>query len=348
MAWLHIARARCAFVATAIALALTPGSPPPPAVSPPRKPAGSPSPTPAVAQSTLDPLAIDAMRQREYPGSDMAIEQTLTPGANYRRYVASYQSDGLKIFGLLTLPNGPKPAAGWPVIIFNHGYIPPTVYRTTERYVAYVDAFARDGYIVFKPDYRGFGSSQGQPVSAYYAPDDTVDVLNAVTTLQRYPEADANRIGMWGHSMGGNITLRALVIDPRIKVAVIWAGVNATYKDLLENWHPPATDRPPPSFGGGGRQSMLAGFGTPEQNPHFWDSISPMAYLADITAPIQLHHGTADVEVPLAFSQTLATDLQAAGKPVELYTYPGSDHNISQGFTLAVARSVAFFDRYLK
>jgi uncharacterized protein len=331
-----------------LALLLVACSSPPPAVSTPAKHLALPSPAPIAADPKLVPLAIDAMRQREYPGSELAIEQTLTPGANYRRYVASYQSDGLKIFGLLTLPNGPKPATGWPVIIFNHGYIPPTVYRTTERYVAYVDAFARDGYIVFKPDYRGFGSSQGQPVSAYYAPDDTVDVLNAVTTLQRYPEADANRIGMWGHSMGGNITLRALVIDPRIKVAVIWAGVNATYKDLLENWHPPATDRPPPSFGGGGRQSMLAGFGTPEQNPHFWDSISPMAYLADITAPIQLHHGTADVEVPLAFSQTLATDLQAAGKPVELYTYPGSDHNIAQGFTLAMARSVAFFDHYLK
>ncbi len=246
------------------------------------------------------------------------------------------------------MPNGPKPATGWPVIIFNHGYIPPTVYRTTERYVAYVDAFARNGYIVFKPDYRGFGSSQGQAVSAYYAPDDTVDVLNAVTTMQRYANADPNRIGMWGHSMGGNITLRALVIDPRIKVAVIWAGVNATYKDLTENWHPTGGDRPPPSFGGGGRQTFMATFGTPEQNPQFWDSISPMAYLADITAPIQLHHGTADTEVPLQFSQTLANDLHAAGKPVELYTYAGSDHNIAQGFTLAMARSVAFFDHYLK
>jgi dipeptidyl aminopeptidase/acylaminoacyl peptidase len=288
------------------------------------------------------------MRQREYPGSDLAIEETLTPGTNYRRYVASYQSDGLKIFGLLTVPNGPKPATGWPVIIFNHGYIPPTVYRTTERYVAYVDAFARDGYIVFKPDYRGFGSSEGKPVSAYYAPDDTVDVLNAVTTLQRYSQADPNRIGMWGHSMGGNITLRALVIDPRIKVAVIWAGVTATYKDMLENWHPPAADRPPPSFGGGARQNYLGRYGTPDQNPKFWDSISPMAYLADITAPIQVHHGTADVEVPLQFSQTLAKDLQAAAKPVELYTYAGADHNIAQAFTLAMARSVAFFNRALK
>ena len=302
----------------------------------------------AANQPPLSPLAIDAMRQRDYPGSDLAIEQTLAPGVNYRRYVASYQSDGLKIFGMLTVPNGPRPATGWPVIVFNHGYIPPTVYRTTERYVAYVDAFARDGYIVFKPDYRGFGSSQGQPISAYYSPNDTVDVLNAVTTMQRYGNADPNRIGMWGHSMGGNITLRALVIDPRIKAAVIWAGVNATYKDLMENWHPTGGERVTPSFAGGQRQDYLSHFGTPEQNPAFWDSISPMAYLSDITAPIQLDHGTADTEVPLQFSQTLAKALQSAGKPVELYTYAGSDHNIAQGFTLAMARSVAFFDRALK
>jgi dipeptidyl aminopeptidase/acylaminoacyl peptidase len=337
-------------LALAVAILLVACSGPPPAVSAPGKPAASASPSRAssAAEPTLVPLAIDAMRQREYPGSDIAIEQTLAVGTNYRRYVASYQSDGLKIFGLLTVPNGPRPATGWPVIIFNHGYIPPTVYRTTERYIAYVDAFARAGYIVFKPDYRGFGSSQGTPVSAYYAPDDTVDVLNAVTSLQRYAEADPNRVGMWGHSMGGNITLRALVIDPRIKVAVIWAGVNATYKDLLENWHPPATDRPPPSFAGSARQNYLGRFGTPEQNPGFWASMSPMSYLADITAPIQLHHGTSDVEVPLQFSQTLAKDLQAATKSVELYSYAGADHNITEGFTLAMARSVAFFDRYLK
>jgi dipeptidyl aminopeptidase/acylaminoacyl peptidase len=307
-----------------------------------------PSTTPAAVQQTLNPLAIDAMRQRDYPGSDLVIEQTLAPGSNYRRYVASYRSDGLRIFGLLTVPDGRRPSSGWPVIIFNHGYIPPTVYRTTERYVAYVDGFARNGYIVFKPDYRGFGSSQGQAVSAYGSPNDTVDVLNAVTTLQRYPEADPNRIGMWGHSMGGNITLRALVIDPRIKAAVIWAGVNASYRELLENWHPVGGDRPPPSFSGGWPRNVVDRYGAPEANPAFWDSISPMAYLADITAPIQLDHGTADTEVPLQFSQNLAQQLTADGKTAQLFTYPGSDHNIAQGFTLAMARSVAFFDRYLK
>jgi dipeptidyl aminopeptidase/acylaminoacyl peptidase len=332
-----------------VAVILAACSGPSPAASAPgARPSATHSALAGAAPETLPPLAIDAMRQRDYPGSDLVVEHTLSSGSNYRQSVVSYLSDGLKINALLTVPNGAKPATGWPVIIFNHGYIPPTVYRTTERYIAYVDAFARNGYIVFKPDYRGFGSSQGAPVSAYYSPDDTVDVLNAVTTMQRYSAADPNRIGMWGHSMGGNITLRALVIDPRIKVAVIWAGVTATYYDMLYNWHPPAADRPPPSFAGGARQKYLATYGTPDQNKAFWDSISPMAYLADITAPIQIHHGTGDVEVPLQFSQTLASDLKAAGKPVELYTYAGADHNISQGFSLAMARSVAFFDRSLK
>jgi uncharacterized protein len=313
-----------------------------------RHPRPAARPSASLPDPILNPLAIDAMRQRDYPGSDPVIEQTLAPGSNYRRFIASYRSDGLKIFGLLTVPNGPRPTSGWPVIIFNHGYIPPTQYRTTERYVAYVDAFARAGYIVFKSDYRGHGSSEGQPSSAYGSPDYTVDVLNAVTSLQRFPDADPNRIGMWGHSMGGNITLRALVIDPRIKVAVIWAGVTATYQDLLENWHPPPGSGPPPSVTRNWRQDWLARYGTPEQNPAFWNSISPMAYLADITAPIQIDHGTADIEVPLAFSQKLAAQLQTDGKSVELYTYPGSDHNIAQGFSLAMARSVTFFDRYLK
>ncbi|HET9849084.1 MAG TPA: alpha/beta fold hydrolase [Candidatus Dormibacteraeota bacterium] len=303
----------------------------------------SPAPDPV-----LNPLAIDAMRQRDYPGSDLIIEQTLAPSSNYRRYIASYRSDGLKIFALLTVPNGPRPKTGWPVIIFNHGYIPPAQYRTTERYVAYVDAIARSGYIVFKSDYRGHGSSEGQPSSAYGSPGYTVDVLNAVTTLQRYPDADPNRIGMWGHSMGGNVTLRALVVDPRMKVAVIWAGVTASYQDLLENWHPPPGSGPPPSTTRSWRQDWVAQYGTPEQNPGFWNSISPMSYLGDITAPIEIHHGTADVEVPLAFSQKLASELQAKGKTVELHPYPGSDHNIAQGFSLAMARSIAFFDRYLK
>src|SRR5215211_9112125 len=106
-------------------------------------------PLPTATAVPLHPLQIEAMRAAAYPGSDIVIESVLDPGVNYSRYYVSYLSEGLKIYALMTVPDGEKPPTGWPVIIFNHGFIPPDVYRTTERYIAYVDLIARSGYIVF-------------------------------------------------------------------------------------------------------------------------------------------------------------------------------------------------------
>jgi fermentation-respiration switch protein FrsA (DUF1100 family) len=292
-------------------------------------------------------LTIDYLRQQKYPGSKLVIEETLDPGANYERYIASYLSEGIKINGLLTVPNGPKPASGWPVIIFNHGYIPPEVYRTTERYVAYVDAFARNGYIVFRPDYRGHAFSEGEARGAYGAPDYTIDVLNAVASLKQYPGADPNRIGMWGHSMGGYITLRAMVSSGDIKAGVVWAGVVGSYQDMIENWHGQSS-APVPERQRQWRAQLLDKFGTPEENPKFWNSISANAYLSDLSGPIQIHHGTADEEVPIEFSVKLFDQIKAAGKSAEIYTYLDDNHNLSNSLDTALARSVAFFDKHVK
>jgi dienelactone hydrolase len=318
----------------------------------------TPTPTPtatatatATSTPTPNPLSVEWMRKQDYPGSDIVIEQTLEPGANYKRYIASYQSDGLKIYALMTVPTGQKPKTGWPVIIFNHGFIPPAQYRTTERYVAYVDAFACNGYIVFKSDYRGHGSSEGQATGGYGSPDYTIDVLNAVASIERYKDADPNRIGMWGHSMGGAVTLRAMVVSKDIKAGVIWAGVVASYPDLFTKWHrsPSASGGVPiPSSGRRWRNDLIMQYGTPEQNPQFWASISSNSYLADLTGPIQLHHDIGDHEVPFEFSETLSKQIQAVGKTVELYSYPGDDHNIANSFGIAMQRSIQFFDKYVK
>lgn len=67
--------------------------------------------------------------------------------------------------------------------MFNYDYISPQQYRTTKRYVADVGAFARGGFVVFKPDYRGHGSSQGQPAStACWSPEYSTDVLSAYSS----------------------------------------------------------------------------------------------------------------------------------------------------------------------
>ena len=332
-------------VATAVAGTLTP----PPSATPEPTFTATVTATPTVTPTpTPHPLTMQAMRSREYSGSDIIIEQTLDPGSNYYRYIASYLSDGLKIYGLLTVPYAAAPEGGWPAIVFNHGFIPPDEYRTTERYVAYVNALATNGYVVYKIDYRGHGDSEGEATGGYSSPAYTVDVLNAVSSLQRFPGVNPEKMGMWGHSMGGHLTLRAMVTVKSIKVGVIWAGVVGSYQDMMTIWR---RNRPLPTISG--RLSRLGQeltdtYGSWDVNPDFWASISPIDNLADISGPLQLHHGTADEDVPLAFSESLYQAMQKAGKEVEFYTYPNNDHNISQAFSTAMQRTVEFFDRFLK
>ncbi len=312
---------------------------------------------PAPTSTPTEKLNISYMRNQSYPGSNLKIEETLADGSNYHRYIASYLSEGLKIYGLLTVPKEDSGQARmtevkWPVIIFNHGYIPPKQYVTTERYIAYLDAFARDGYIVFKPDYRGNGKSEGAAQGSYYSPGYTVDVLNALSSVKKYPGVDINKVGMWGHSMGGNITLRSLVISTDIKAVVIWGGVVGTYNDLMNNWQRKVSYQPSPNElanRNNNRENLITKYGTPLQNPEFWHSIDPNFNLQYTNAPVELHAGLSDEEVPWQFSQGLAERLKQNRKVVEFYTYPGADHNISSpSFEQAIQRSVDFFNKYLK
>jgi len=324
-----------------------------PIVTPVQQASLVPTETISVQPSPVDeelyfvhPLSIEHLRQGEYPGSSINIEQQLEPGDNYRRYYVSYRSEGLRIYALMTVPDGDAPDNGWPVVIFNHGYIAPDAYRTTERYEDYIDEIASNGYIVFRSDYRGHGLSEGEARGAFGYPDYTIDVLNAIASVKKYADADPDRIGMWGHSMGGFITLRCMVISKDIKIGVIWAGVVAPYPDLVYNWPQNAIETP--EIANNWRTSLAVVYGSPSVNPAFWDAISANSYLTLLSGPIQLQHSTGDVEVPVEFSTNLYQQLAAIGIPVELYTYENDNHNLTNSFSVAMRRTIETFDLYLK
>lgn len=341
----------------ATATALDPTAPPDtvtPAPSPTATATSTEVPPPASTLTSSPtatpphPLTIDYLRQQDYSGSEIVVEEVLANGANYTQAIVSYRSEGLKIRALLTIPFGETPDTGWPVIVFNHGYIPPEIYRTTSRYVNYIAGFATNGYMVLRPDYRGHDQSEGEARGAYGRPDYTIDVLNAVTAVKGHPQADPNRIGLWGHSMGGYITLRAMVTDPEIKAGVIWAGVVGPYPNLFNR--PNFTIDATPTVSGRGqwRLDLISTFGTPDENPELWASLSANSYLQDISGPVQLHHGTADEDVPYSVSQLLYDQMAGQGLEVEFYGYDGDNHNLSNFFSLAMQRSIQFFDRYVK
>lgn len=298
-----------------------------------------------------NPLSIHSMQQKAYPGSDLIIEETISTTASYTSYLVSYTSENLKQYGLLTVPKGPKPKGGWPVILFNHGYIPPAQYNTQTSYASMITPLASAGYIVFKPDYRGNGSSDGTPLQPYISPDYITDSMNALASIKRYADANPQKIGVFGHSMGGNISLHELEITQAFKAAVIMAGTVGDQTSILKWWQQRITDH---SIVGNDLDTssvvmqMVREHGDPASNASYWDQIDQTKYLQAISAPVQLHVGTADVMVPVTFSSQLNELLQKQGKTVEYHSYQGADHNLAPYTATAMRSAVTFFDKYLK
>lgn len=294
-----------------------------------------------VSKEVSHPMAIESLRENHYPSGEFVIEETLSNGTNYQQHVASYTSEGLKIFGLLTIPTTPKPAGGYPAVVFVHGYIPPRQYSTVNNYPTYQAALARGGFVTFKPDLRGHGNSQGEPSSAHYSEKYTIDTLNALAHLKMHEDVNPDRIGYWGHSNGGEIGLRTILVDQDIKAASFWAGVVGSYEDMFETY---VDDIP---FLENDSNPLVREYGLPSENQEFWRTIDPYTYLADISIPIELQHGTNDSSVPVELSLSLRDALQAAGKHVTYIEYPGDDHNIGQNSGVAWQNTISFFKKYL-
>jgi len=312
------------------------------------------TPTPTETEVNFEigrEITIDYLRDLEITGSEITFEQGLSHASNYQQHLASYISEGNKIYGLLTIPDGEPPEGGFKAIVFNHGYIPPTDYQTTERYTAYVDHLARSGFVVFKIDYRGHGDSGGEPTGSYFSPGYTIDSISALKSLQMMDIIDPDGIGMWGHSMAGNLVLRAMLIEPDIKAGVIWAGAVYSYDDFAQygitdnTYRPPATSESPERSGRIRRsREIIEEFGLPDTKVDYWKAVSLTENITFLDNPVQLHHAEDDPVVNIGYSIDLAAVLQENDKEFELYSYEGGGHNlISPYFNQAILRTVEFF-----
>jgi dipeptidyl aminopeptidase/acylaminoacyl peptidase len=294
------------------------------------------------------PLRINVMQQMNFPGSEIVIEEVLPKGENYYRYKVSYYSENNKIYGVITVPNSTKPKSGYPAILLAHGYIPEHEYDNEHMYSDFVDMLSQHGYIVFIPDLRGHGDSEGIAEGAYFSPGYTIDFLNAFSSLSRFESIDKESIGAWAHSMGAHIVLRSALVEKKIKSIVIWSGVVGDYEDILYHWKVKNTWSSTNSEGV--RPSdLIQQFGIPVENPQFWKEISPLTYIKDMSQPIQIHHGRDDKIVPFEFSQRFVYQLDTYDKDYQFYTYPSEDHDFSgSDRPLLLERTLQFFNTSLQ
>ncbi|MFP3853686.1 MAG: alpha/beta hydrolase family protein [Anaerolineales bacterium] len=298
-------------------------------------------------------ITIDHLRKLEIEGSEINFEQELTPTFYYEQHLVSYRSEGNKIYALLTIPAGEPPEGGYKAIVFNHGYIPPIFYQTTERYKAHVNHLAQSGFVVMKIDYRGHGNSEGDPAGSYFSPGYTIDSIAALKSLQTLDFVDPEGIGMWGHSMAGNLVLRAMLIEPDIKAGVIWAGAVYSYDDFAEFGIDDNTYRPPPTEEGEDdrprrSRQIFEVYGRPDTKSAYWKAVSLTQNIEHLTSPLQIHHAEDDAVVTIRYSEGLASVMIANDKEYEFYRYEGGGHNLlSPSFGQAMRRTVEFFREHL-
>lgn len=287
------------------------------------------------------PDSIPAMAQKEFQGSDLKLENILDENEFYTRYRIAYRSEGLKISGIMNVPKGTGP---FPILILNHGYIDPAVYRNGQGLKREQDYFAKNGYVVLHSDYRSHAESDFDPENEVRPRSGYVeDVLNAISAVKKsdFKFLDKENIGMLGHSMGGGITENIMVTKPDIaKAFVLLAPINSSYKINFDKWV--KTEWPETA------QNFYKVYGTYEENPQFWESISAINYIEKIQAPVMLHQGTSDGEVPVEWSQDFSDALKKANKNITYYEYPGEPHIFGAAQPLVMQRTLEFFDKYLK
>jgi uncharacterized protein len=294
----------------------------------------APTPVP-VPTDPLEPYYVESLRRRAYPAGTITVVAPLERNAAYTRYLISYVSDGLRITGLMNLPAGDGP---FPVIILNHGYYDPVSYVPGDDTQPFADAFARQGYLTLAPDYRLYGGSDKGPDP--YRTGFAVDLINLIVSVKSLPQARADAIGLWGHSMGGGIALEALVINPPgLRAAALLAPMSG---DIAENYSAIVATR--------GSAPMGPDWATaPQDDPTAFQQLSPINYLKYVSVPVQIHHGQGDAVVPPAWSARLAQALIDAGKDANLYLYPGAGHSFyGSTWSLYLARNLEFFNTLLK
>jgi dipeptidyl aminopeptidase/acylaminoacyl peptidase len=285
------------------------------------------------------PTSLAALMRERLPGGAVRRERRQFTTDAYARYEVTYPSGDLRISGILLVPTGKGP---FPAVVLNHGYIEPSVYVTGQGLSREQDYLARAGFVVLHTDYRGHAASDpATPLSRETRLGYTRDTINAVQSLKKEAYVDPDRVAMLGRSMGGGVTLNALVAKPGlVKAGVVFASVSSRFLDNFDRWT--RAERPDAAA------QFFDEFGTPREEPGFYRGLSARAYFDRITAPVLMHHGTLDDSCPIAWSRTTQGLLRDAGVRSRLDVYDGEQHAFGPQWPESMRRTVAFLRRELR
>ncbi|HEX3366418.1 S9 family peptidase [Phenylobacterium sp.] len=259
----------------------------------------------------------------------------LTPQVTARSI--TWKNDGYDVQGWLTGPANLEPGKKYPMVVLVHGG-PSSAVQPSYMWKGTTNDLVQHGFFVFQANPRGsFG--QGEAFTKANVKDfgggDLRDILAGVDAVEKVAPVDDKRLGVYGHSYGGYMTMWTVTHSNRFKAAVAGAGIADWVSYYGEN---------------GINQWMVPFFGTSAyKDPAAYDKFSPIRYINAAKTPTFIYVGERDVECPADQSLQFHAGLDAVGVANSLVIYAGEGHGIREAEHKEdlKKRILGWFDQYL-
>ncbi len=323
---------------------------------------------PAIEETKLQnpylPFRFDVLAKQTFTAQPLYVLEQIDSTPQYTSFLIAWDVPNLtdqsskRVTGQLNIPAGNGP---FPIIVMLRGYVEKEEYQTGIGTKNAAAALAKNGFITVAPDFLGYGGSDPESEDVLLARfSKPVTVLQLLANLQNpklrkeNPDLSTNetidivtsrtfasdRIGIWGHSNGGQIALSVLEITGQSYPTTLWAPVSKPFPYSVLYFNDDLED------GGAYFRKSLAYFENDLENDV--RDFSIMTHPENITGSLQLHQGGADEAVPERWSQQTAEKLEEADVTVTLFEYPQADHNLQPNWDQVVQRDVQFFTKELK
>jgi dipeptidyl-peptidase 4 len=223
--------------------------------------------------------------------------------------------DGVQLNASIIKPPDFHPQKKYPVLVYTYGGPRAQVVRNAWGGANFLwhQLMAQKGYIIFSLDNRGSagrGHAFETPLHFRMGAEELSDQRDGVQYLKSLPYVDSNRIGIWGWSYGGHMTLHAM-FEAGDDFKVGFAGGPVTDWRYYDSIY---TERY---------------LGLPQKNGKGYQDSSPVKYASQLKGKLLIAHGTGDDNVHFANTLAVINDLIEAGKYVEVLAFPGRGHGVS-------------------
>lgn len=304
-------------------------------------------------EKPLDKYTFEALSKTKFEPSEIVLGEVLAKNPDFTSRTFFLHVDGpsaglrqaKRVSGLINIPDG---EGSFGVIVMFRGYVDREVYTTGTGTQRAAEVFAGKGFVTLAPDFLGYGESDDQPANEmeerFLTYTTAITLLESIENFNEVfkkegieARVDPDKVGIWGHSNGGQIAISVLEITQKPTPTVLWAPVSKPFPYSVLYYTDEFDDR------GKYLRGVIAEF----EKDYDVDNYSIEKYFDRINAPLQLHQGSLDDAVPRSWSDEFVEEMENLDKDTNYFIYSDADHNLlPSGWDSAVSRSIQFYGNH--